>query len=306
MIGKEPLVSVIIPTYNRAVHLKKSIQSVLDQTYTNIEVIVVDGPSSDNTAEVVKGFVGKIKYIKENEAKGAGAARNRGLELAEGEYIAFQDSDNEWLPEKLEKQMQAFMSAERDIGMIYTGYTKITNNIKKYYPQTYIKKKSGEIFNELLSGNYIGCQTVVVRKECLIKVGAFDERLPTIEDWDLFLKIAKKYKILCINEPLVISYILPDSISVDLTKMIAASKVILQNHIDSYYTDRYLLSQYYFNNIGTILCENNQHQEGRAYIRKAIKTYPFVIKYYFTYFLSLLGNNAYRIVLFALRKKRLC
>lgn len=300
-MSTKPLVSIIIPTYNRAFCLVNAIKSVLEQSYNNIEIIVVDGPSTDNTERVVKELKEKkITYLREEKARGAGAARNTGIRAARGEYIAFQDSDNVWLPEKLEKQMAVFSKAAPEIGMVYTGYNKYYNNIAMgYYPQEYIKNKSGEIYNELLYENFIGCQTVVVKKECLFKVGAFDEQLPTIEDWDLFLRISKCYKIICIDESLVLSHLQSDSISIDLPKMIIAFKLILKNHYSEYSKNKYLLAQYYFNNIGTILCENNNHSEGRSYIIKAISLYPFNVKYYIVFAISLLGNKAYRLSIIA-------
>jgi len=296
-MNNEPLVSIIIPTYNRAFCLANAIKSVLDQTYSNIEIIVVDGPSKDDTETVINKLGDKkIIYIREEKARGAGAARNTGIKVARGEYIAFQDSDNVWFPEKLEKQMDILMSASQDVGMIYTGYKKICNDVfKGYYPQKNIKHKSGFLLNELLVENFIGCQTVVTKKECFNRVGYFDELLPTTEDWELFIRISGQYKILCINQPLVLSYIQSDSISVDLRKMVIAFKLILERHFSEFSKNKRLLAQYYFNNIATILCENNEHGEGRAFMVKAMKLNPYNIKYYLVYVISLLGNNSYRL-----------
>ena len=111
MPEKNPTVSIIIPTYNRAHLIGRAIQSVLNQTYQNFEIIVVDDGSTDNTEEMIKEFQKhdkRIKYIRHEKNRGGAAARNTGIKVARGEYIAFQDSDDEWLPEKLEKQMDVF------------------------------------------------------------------------------------------------------------------------------------------------------------------------------------------------------
>lgn len=101
-----PFVSIVIPTYNRARFLGRLVRSVLNQTYKNFEVIVADDASTDDTAEIIKTFKDdRIRYIRHESNAGAAAARNTGIKASRGEYVAFQDSDDEWLPEKLEKQM---------------------------------------------------------------------------------------------------------------------------------------------------------------------------------------------------------
>jgi len=298
---EQPLVSIVIPTFNRAATLKRALASILHQTYHNTEIIVVDGPSNDGTEEVVKGFGRNIRYIKEMVPKGAGAARNKGLKAARGEYIAFQDSDNEWIAEKLEKQMKEFASASKETGVVYTGYLKINGIKKEYYPQKYIRKKEGDIHEELLVENFIGCQTIVAKIECFARAGEFDENLPTNEDWELFLRISKYYHFACIDEPMVLSYIQPDSISADLGKIVIASKSTLKAHYEEYSRSRHLLSHFYFNNIGTILCENGDHKEGRRYIIKAIKLNPGNLRYYLLLILSLLGHFIYTTTIKASR-----
>jgi len=116
-------VSIVIPTYNRAGLLSRTIQSVLNQTYQDFEIIIVDDGSTDKTEEVVKSFNSKkIFYNRHEENKGANAARNTGIKASRGEYIAFQDSGDEWLPQKLERQMKVFENASPEVGVVYTGY----------------------------------------------------------------------------------------------------------------------------------------------------------------------------------------
>jgi glycosyltransferase involved in cell wall biosynthesis len=124
-----PKVSVIIPTYNRAGLLKRAIQSVLNQIYQDFEIIIVDDASTDNTENVIESFKEhRIRYIKHESNKGAAVARNTGIKFANENYIAFQDSDDEWLPEKLEKQMEIIEHASPRVGVVYTGYRRIIGN----------------------------------------------------------------------------------------------------------------------------------------------------------------------------------
>ena len=137
MSKEKPTVSVIIPTYNRAKLLPRAIKSVLNQTFKDFEVIIVDDGSTDNTEEVINEFQKhnkRIKYIRHEKNKGAAAARNTGIKIAQGEYIAFQDSDDEWLPNKLEKQMEIFESAPAEIGVVYTDYGEWVIVEKSIYP----------------------------------------------------------------------------------------------------------------------------------------------------------------------------
>jgi glycosyltransferase involved in cell wall biosynthesis len=168
---KNPTVSVIIPTYNRENLIGRAIYSVLKQTYQDFEIIVIDDDSTDNTREVIKEFQRKdkrIKYIKHGKNKGGSAARNTGIREAKGKYIAFQDSDDEWLSGKLEKQIKMFKKAPLEIGVIYTGFWRIEEDKKEYIPSDKIIKKEGDIHIELLKGNFVTTQSIVVRKECTI------------------------------------------------------------------------------------------------------------------------------------------
>lgn len=213
-LNDTPFISIVIPTYNRARFLGRSVRSVLNQTYKNFEVIVADDASTDDTAEIIKTFKDdRIRYIRHESNAGAAAARNTGIKVSRGEYVAFQDSDDEWLPEKLEKQMALFEQVSTETGVVYTGFWRVRNNQKTYIPPDGIKQKEGYIHRELLKRNFVSTQTVVVKKECLEKSGLFDERLPRLQDWELFIRLSKLYEFKYVAEPLVIAYFTPESIS---------------------------------------------------------------------------------------------
>lgn len=201
-----PTVSVIIPTYNRASMLKEAIQSVLDQTFSDYEIIVVDDGSTDDTREVVNELnrpIGKVRYLYQDN-RGRSAARNRGFREASGDYIAFLDADDKFLQDKLRKQVQA-LENNPDFGMAYSYAIIVDDNGKMIRGGRYTKTRlSGWIYPEMLfiKGTIITTPTVMVRTRVLGEIGAFDETMHTCEDLDLWRRIARHYKVLQIEEPL--------------------------------------------------------------------------------------------------------
>lgn len=294
----KPAVSVIIPTYNRAHLIGRAIQSVLDQTYQDFEIIVVDDGSTDNTEEVVTDFNDeRLRYIRLEENSGTSAApRNTGIKVARGKYIAFQDSDDEWLPEKLEKQMRVFEIASPEFGVIYTGFWRIAGGKKTYIPSSRITPKEGDIHNILLEGNFIGGPVTLIRKECLERAGMFDEELPQLMDWEMWIRLSKYYHFKCIDEPLAISYYSPGGVNEGGDIKAKAWKLILKKHFEDIKKDRGLLANHY-SNIGILLCSNGELRQGRNYFIKAVVAYPLNIKPLLHAFISLFGEGIYnRIV----------
>jgi glycosyltransferase involved in cell wall biosynthesis len=202
-------VSVIIPTYNRANLLYKSIKSVLDQTVSPKEIIIVDDFSTDNTQEVVESFHSdRLKYIRNARLKGANGARNTGILMAKGNYIAFQDSDDLWLPTKLEKQLQ-YMVENPEVDMCFCSLNLI-NNSRGFVPNRKIEPE--EMHHLLGRGNFISTQTIFMKKE-VAGNNLFDENLKRYQDWDFCLRVSKKYLVHHLDEVLVNVEIQTDSIS---------------------------------------------------------------------------------------------
>lgn len=192
-------ISVVIPTYNRAHLIKESLQSVLDQTVQPLEIIVVDDFSTDNTEDVVKSLNSPlIKYFKNQRTKGANGARNTGIILSQGEFIAFHDSDDIWLSDKLEKQLQVLQD-QLDVDMCFCS---LRQNDKKNTVIPRKKISSENIGHQLLKGNFISTQTIFIRK---VKIGShlFDEELKRFQDWDFILGF-KEIKIFHLDIPLVV------------------------------------------------------------------------------------------------------
>lgn len=287
-----PLVSIVIPTYNRAHLLSRTVKTVLNQTYSHFELIIVDDCSNDDTETVVKAFHDdRIRYIRHEKNQGAATTRNDGIVAAKGEYIAFQDSDDEWLPTKLEKQVNAFNSAPRDLGVVYTSFWLIDDSKKTLVPYSQMKQTEGKIRDALLETNFVSTPTAVVRKACFEKAGMF-ANIPRFQDWELWLRISKYYSFKHIREPLVKSYRQPDSISRNADVLISARKYILSKYYDALSEKPKLLSKHYLD-IGIFLCSKGDIKEGRKYFFKAVSVHPFNAKLLLWTIVSLFGSTTY-------------
>lgn len=237
-MGEMPLVSVVIPTYNRKHSLKRSIDSVLGQTYGNLEIVIVDDCSTDGTMEFVEGEYGavtgtNIVYVRNDSNLGAGASRNVGVSYANGEYIAFHDSDDEWYPDKLEKQMRYFVMCDRGVGAVYSMF--YTNGPKSdiYPPQgVEMMYKTGNVFYTLLLNSLVGMITLVMRKSVFIEIGGFNEQLNSLEDYEMTLRIAQKYEIILVDEVLAVAYESENSVGKR-----SRDKIITQFYIMDMYRD---------------------------------------------------------------------
>ena len=205
-----PNLSVIIPTYKRANLVSQAIESVLAQTYTDYEVIVINDGSPDNTKEVLASFGDKITVINQ-ENQGVAAARNAAIKLAKGRYIAFLDDDDLWLPNKLEKQI-ACLESHPNIGLVYSDMFCFDEN--GTFPDTWSQVNPTPPVQELwilFVRNFIPIPSVVVRRECLDAVGEFDSTTVPCEDYDMWLRIIEKFPVYFLNEPLVHYRRSPDS-----------------------------------------------------------------------------------------------
>ncbi len=198
---KRPLVSVIIPTFNRFAMLCEAIDSVLAQTFTDFELIVVDDGSSDETESVRKQYGTSIQYFLQ-ENQGVSAARNRGIREARGEFICFLDSDDLWLPRKLELQFAAMFENPAD-WISYTEEIWYRRGVR-VNPKRKHAKRGGWIFAHCLRLCIISPSSVMIRKNLFEEVGVFDEEFPVCEDYDLWLRIAKDHPVRLIEEPLII------------------------------------------------------------------------------------------------------
>ncbi|SPP99511.1 putative Glycosyl transferase, family 2 [Candidatus Sulfobium mesophilum] len=190
------LVSVVIPAYNSEAFLEKTLQSVFSQTFRDFEVICIDDGSTDSTPQVIRKHGQSVRYVYQTN-RGAAVARNRGIGMARGEFLAFLDADDRWLPDKLARQVR-YLQENRDVAMVHSNVCVIDSRDSITKPCLPISERHRgfQIFTELYLGNFIATpSSVMVRRSCLDAVGNFDETMRCCEDFDLWLRIAANCKI---------------------------------------------------------------------------------------------------------------
>ena len=208
-------VSVIIPTYNRENTILRAVQSVLDQTYTNIEVLIIDDGSTDGTVELVKRISDeRVQCIVLEKNGGPSNARNIGAQMATGEWIAFQDSDDCWHRDKLELQM-AYAKKHPDYEMIYCMCNAILESGEEMTAplKPWINPMEGNMVKTLLQRNVIGAPTIVARKSAILKIGGFDTSYKALEDWDFVIRFAMEHEIGFVQEGLIDCYVSDSGVS---------------------------------------------------------------------------------------------
>jgi glycosyltransferase involved in cell wall biosynthesis len=201
-----PFFTVVIPTHNRSNLLKRAIASVLDQTFESFEIVIVDDHSTDDTSSVVKSFSdARIRYMINCRTKGACGARNTGIFAAKGKWVAFLDDDDVWLPEKLKYQHKKAKNSNNITGMICTDFAIIKD--KQHKLTVFKNRPSGWTLDKFLYGYSIGClSSVVIRSDILRKLNGFDERFPSSQDWDLWLRTAEVCQVTFVPKMLVIMH----------------------------------------------------------------------------------------------------
>lgn len=217
IVTDEPLVSIIMPTYNHAQFIGEAIKSVLEQSYWQFELIIVDNYSEDETEKVVASFNDdRIKYFKFRNQSVIAASRNFGIEHSEGQYIAFLDSDDMWLPEKLKKQVMV-LSNSPEVALTYTRFRFIGGNDSSTIFPRQNKYKSGIVFRYLFLRAFIACSGVMARRSSLEKAGLFDLNpdLVAFEDTDLWLRVACNNDVIKVTDdsPLLLRRIQPQMMS---------------------------------------------------------------------------------------------
>jgi glycosyltransferase involved in cell wall biosynthesis len=195
-------VSVIIPTYNRAALVLEAVDSVLAQTWTDFEVLVVDDGSTDDTAAALAPLAGRVTLLRRENRGGVSAARNTGIKAARGEWLAFIDSDDLWLPEKLARQM-AYLAQHPACLISQTEETWVRRGVKVNQPLSH-RKIGGRIFYQSLERCMVSPSAVILHRRLLAKHGGFDEDLSAAEDYDLWLRLSWRYEVGLAPEPLII------------------------------------------------------------------------------------------------------
>ena len=273
LINSSPLISIVVPTYNRAEFLGKAIDSVLAQSHRQLEVIVVDDCSTDGTEALVKGYDDpRVRYFGHQVNRGASAARNTGLEKAEGKYVAFLDSDDWWKPAKLEKQLERMDSSGLSPCLVYTGIRVVDaeGNTKWFIEPA----DRGDLSGVLLEENVVGStSSVLVKRLSLEEIGGFDEALPSRQDLDLYLRLSHLCKFDYIKEPLTVQRRHENTITEDLQAKIEGRETLYEKIEPELREDRRKMARYLYDT-GVLYFQVGDYRRGRGYIFRSIKNFP--------------------------------
>lgn len=284
-LSDPPPVSVVIPAYNRAGTIRAAIESVLRQSWEDFELLVVDDGSTDATLDAAAKVTDpRLRLVESPANGGAAAARNRGVEHARGTWIAFQDSDDEWLPTKLEKQMArllapapsgtAFVGAY--CGLLTLGGLDDDPDARlqlRYVPDPAIGTVEGDITTPLLLRNQVSTQTLVVRRDSFIALGRFDAAMTPIEDWDFVLRLAQTGPIAFVDEPLVHQRFSANSITRHQAARLKALDRIVEKNRALYEKRPDLLGRLYYGKAGTHR-RRGEFAEARACLALARRNRP--------------------------------
>lgn len=223
-----PRISVIIPAYNQARYLPMAIQSVLAQTYRDFEIIVVDDGSTDDTSVVAKGFGTIVRYVRQ-ENRGLAGARNTGIRLARGQFLAPLDSDDEWVPTALERLVE--LATLNPGAAVYHGGWRYIDEQGRELPQAphLMVVPPDQAYRTMVRGNYLAVGTVLMRREIVVEAGAFDESLRRVEDWNLWLRLLQGGHAILGSSDCVLRYRLHDgSLSTDPEEMYKATLAVVE------------------------------------------------------------------------------
>ena len=227
-------VSVVIPTHNRATLLRRAIDSVLNQTWEDIEILVIDDASTDTTESVIEDYNdSRITYLRHEENRGGSAARNTGIEAATGRFVAFLDDDDEWKPGKLTVQLDAYDRADADVGVVYTGIENVNSEGRTNAVKT--PRTEGDVTKELLLDNFIGSfSALLVERAIVEQVGPLNERFPSWQDWEYYIRLSRETTFAAVPEPLVTRHnAAHKQVSDDLETKLAETYPLLRDRFDS-------------------------------------------------------------------------
>lgn len=285
-----PLVSVVIPTYNRASVLPRAVDSALDQTYDNVEIIIVDDGSTDNTSDVIAAYdQERLTAISLESNRGAPHARNVGIERADGEYISFLDSDDEYEPTRIATLVSVLRSAPDNCAGVFHSYVVRTENgVRRTSRAPNHLIGAEEIRDENIIG---GLSCTMFKRDVLVDVGLFDESLPSAQDYDLYLRVLDDRTMRGVDEFLSVYHVTEGSISNDPRRMIAGQKELERKHDDRLSANlrsRQRYSRFF------LYANEGEFAKARAELREAIRTYPRNPLYYYHYLFSLAGKPGVR------------
>ena len=270
-----PAVSVVLTTYRRPHLVGRAAESVLRQTWTDLELVIVDDASGDATLSVLEAVAGRdprVRVLTHSENRGLSAARNTGINAARGRLIGFQDDDDEWRADKLERQ-EALLAVRPDIDVVTCleewrrgDGTSVIRDVRL----------DGDVRDRLRREDLVHMQTLLVRRRCLDDVGGFDERLFHHEDMDMALRLAARSRWATVAEPLHIFHVTPGSLSTDVARRLDALRTILGSHPELT-SDRRIHSLWRYR-IGRYEAERGQRATWRRELVGALRLWPFNVR----------------------------
>lgn len=269
-------ISVVIPTYNRANLINRALDSVIKQTYENLQIIIVDNASTDSTEQVVRSINDKrIRFIRHEINKGPAASRNTGLNNSSGDFIAFLDSDDEWLPQKLEKQIKVFQSQKDTIGLVFT------NGFNHAQKRDFITEKiDSGIFYDPKKDNYYPLRRLIsppsswlLPTQVTRQIGYFEESMYTWDDGDYLARVAYRYPLYFLNEKLVIWHTSEIHLNVMNADLITGKEIFLKRNMEFLKKDKDYLFRFY-RALGKDTLQFNK-KKARGYLFDAFKLNPW-------------------------------
>ena len=272
-------ISVVIPTYNGEKYIEQTVQSALSITSHPLDILVVDDGSTDNTAELMKPYLDRVRYIQK-ENGGPASARNLGVKEAYGEFIAFLDGDDLWQPEKFEKQMPLFDDPE--VALVYAEGPAIDENNNPLEHDSGLPKPKikGQVFEQLFANNVIPTSTVIARRQAILDAGLFDEdrSLISVEDYDLWLRIAAASKFDYVSDPLTLYRVHSESISKNHARSYFGEKKVLEKNKELFANRFPQIATSWNQRLATLFQElaqeyytGNNLSEARKYFRESLK-----------------------------------
>jgi glycosyltransferase involved in cell wall biosynthesis len=293
-------VAVVVPTYNAADYIARAMDSVLEQTHTDLSLFVIDDGSTDETTGILQSYADRVVYSR-REHTGQAAARNRGIRMSDSPYIAFLDADDYWLPGKLERQI-AVLKQNPDVGLVCTDCATINEgNIASSHFGGVKVPRTGKLFERLVRDCFIFTPTVMVRRQCLQDVGLFNESLVVSEDFNLWLRVASRWKIAMIPETLAVRETRPQGLSLS-----TGPEIYLENGIaaledvrsvcnglsprESRALQVAIAERYYV--YGSHLLASGAHKESRTKLTDTLRRQPAHWRAWTKYGLSFLPGGA--------------
>lgn len=287
-----PMITAIITTFNREGFLRTAIQSVLQQTFRDFQLLILDNSSQDGTRQVVQGFTDeRVRYLC-HAPMGIGEQRNLGVQEAQSEFLAFLDDDDEWLPRKLEQQVAVFQRGGGELGLVYGGFTRMDAEGRDFssYGRTIQGKALGDLlwFNIEFSGS---ASNPMMKTSVVRELGGYDTHIRTSEDWEMYLRLADRYLIDYVPEPVVR---IRSHRGPRLGDRVDAARDV-QELVLKRYGDRMTpqLKSLYLQAIGGKFCRVGSASEGRIWLRRAIQAYPLNWVACAQYVLSWVGPGVY-------------